>query len=70
MSICETTDKQVPGTTMTLERRVYEDGYYQVSLLNSEGVEIDSRDGTATTGQMDARIGLAEDILLSDYYDA
>lgn len=68
MSICDTTIKTLTGTNLTIEAHVYEDGYYQVTLVDQDGLEIDSLDGNSNDGNLHARIGLAEDTLISIHF--
>ena len=68
MSICDTTIKALQGTSLTIEAHVYEDGHYQVTLVDEDGLEIDSLDGNSNDGNLRARIGLAEDALISIHF--
>lgn len=68
MSICDIKTKEIPGRREALEVRVYEDGYYQVTLVDHDGLEIDSIDGQAI-GIHQAAVGLAEDIIISRHFD-
>lgn len=45
MSICDTHERIIGNVTM--ETRVYEDGYIQATLIDEFGLEIDSMDGHA-----------------------
>lgn len=68
MSICDITIKPLEGTSATIEKRVYEDGYYQVILVDGDGSEIDSLDGHSNDGNLHARIGLTEDALIANHF--
>lgn len=69
MSICDTYDTPIPNTNLTLESRVYEDGYFQVSLVDEFGYELDSLDGNARDGEVDSARVIAEERLVSQYFD-
>lgn len=69
MSICDITTKEIPGHRDTMEVRLYEDGYYQVTMVDADGLEVDSIDGQASGSILEAAVGNAEDILISRYFD-
>jgi len=60
-NLCETSERPIKGTTMTIETRVYEDGYVQVTIIDQLGLEVDSIDGNTRL------VGHLEDILLDRY---
>lgn len=65
MSICDITEKQIG--TMTLETRVYEDGYVQVTIMDQFGFEMDSLDGNVDDEYGLATVGHLESELLDQY---
>lgn len=63
-NLCETTQTNVPGTTLVIETHVYEDGYVLATIVDEFGAELDSLDGQERAGQTR---GLIEDYLLDQY---
>lgn len=63
--LCETYERTIG--TVTLETRVYEDGYIQATLIDEFGLELASMDGNSgESDEFDTR-GLIEDFLLDQH---
>jgi len=65
MSICDIYETHIG--TVTLETRVYEDGYIQATLIDEFGYEIDSHDGNVQDDDTAATRHMIEDHLLDQY---
>lgn len=63
MSICENYEKHIGN--LTLEGSIYEDGYVLVVVIDEDGNELDSMDGTAHDADTDAvRAEIEEHMIL------
>lgn len=63
-NLCEVFETPIPETTMTIETRVYEDGYILAAVIDEFGSELNSLDGQERYGHSRAVI---EDYLLDQY---
>lgn len=63
--LCDVFEEEIMG--LTIETRVYEDGYVQSTLLDQFGNEIDSMDGNAQDGNVEKTRGIIEMYLIDQY---
>lgn len=65
--LCDIYETAIPGTTLTLETRQYEDGYICSTIIDEFGDEVDSLDGQASDGEGATTRAHIEDFLLDQY---
>lgn len=69
MSICDIKTKELPGHNLYIEERVYEDGYWQVALVDGDGLEMAETDGNDRGGNLTAILENAADAIITNYFN-